>query len=74
MTTKKEMNSTKKTARIVGVLFITAMVAGMLRFVLLDPILDVTSSRINGHGFEGLNNGLPCRGRLKIRGTEKGPS
>lgn len=40
MTTKEEMYSTKKTARIVGVLFITAMVAGMLRYVLLDPILD----------------------------------
>ena len=34
------MTSSRKTARIVGVLFITAMVAGMLRFVLLDPILD----------------------------------
>jgi len=30
----------QKTARIVGALFITAMVSGMLRFVLLDPILD----------------------------------
>ena len=47
MTTKKEMNSTKKTARIVGVLFITAMVAGMLRFVLLDPILDAPDYLIN---------------------------
>jgi hypothetical protein len=36
----KEKTSSRKTARIVGVLFITAMVAGMLRFVLLDPILD----------------------------------
>jgi hypothetical protein len=34
------MNTSRKTARIVGVLFITAMVAGGLRFFLLDPILD----------------------------------
>ena len=47
MTTKKEMNSTKKTARIVGVLFITVMVAGMLRYVLLDPILDAPDYLIN---------------------------
>jgi hypothetical protein len=35
------MDSFRKTAIIVGVLFITAMAAGMLRYVLLDPILDV---------------------------------
>jgi hypothetical protein len=34
------MNSNRKTARIVGVLFITAMVAGGLRYFLLGPILD----------------------------------
>jgi hypothetical protein len=34
------MDSFRKTAIIVGVLFITAMVTGMLRYVLLDPILD----------------------------------
>jgi hypothetical protein len=36
------MNSNRKTAIIVGVLFITAMVAGMLRYVLSDPILDAS--------------------------------
>jgi hypothetical protein len=41
------MNSYKKTARIVGALFITAMVAGMLRYVLLDPILDAPDYLIN---------------------------
>ena len=41
------MTSSRKTARIVGVLFITAMVAGMLRFVLLDPILDAPDYLIN---------------------------
>ena len=49
MTTKEEMYSTKKTARIVGVLFITAMVAGMLRYVLLDPILDAPDYLISFH-------------------------
>ena len=39
MITKENVDS-NKTARIVGALFITAMVSGMLRFVLLDPILD----------------------------------
>ena len=34
------MNTSRKTARIVGVLFITAMVAGGLRYLYLDPILD----------------------------------
>jgi hypothetical protein len=37
---ESKMNANNKTARMVGVLFITAMVAGMLRYVLLDPILD----------------------------------
>jgi hypothetical protein len=41
------MNSNRKTAIIVGVLFITAMVAGMLRYVLLDPILDAPNYLIN---------------------------
>jgi type IV secretory pathway component VirB8 len=40
MTTKEKMNSTQKTARIVGVLFIIATVAGVLSApVLLQPIL-----------------------------------
>ncbi len=34
------MDSNRKIAIIVGVLFITAIVAGMLRYFLLDPILD----------------------------------
>ena len=37
---ESRMKPNNKTARIVGVLFITAMVAGMLRYVFLDPILD----------------------------------
>ena len=37
----------RRTARIVGVLFITAMVAGMIRYVLLDPILDAPDYLIN---------------------------
>jgi len=41
------MTSSRKTARIVGVLFITAMVAGMLRYVLLDPILVAPDYLIN---------------------------
>jgi len=41
------MNTSRKTARIVGVLFITAMVAGGLRFFLLDPILDAPDYLIN---------------------------
>ena len=41
------MNSYRKTARIVGVLFITAMVAGGLRYFLLDPILDAPDYLIN---------------------------
>ena len=41
------MNSYRKTARIVGVLFITAMVSGMVRYVLLDPILDAPDYLIN---------------------------
>jgi hypothetical protein len=47
MTTKEKMNSNKKTARIVGVLFITAMFAGMIRYVLLDPILDAPDYLVN---------------------------
>ena len=39
---EEKMDSNRKTAIIVGVLFITAMVAGMLRFFLLDPILDAS--------------------------------
>ena len=41
------MKTPKKIARIVGALFITAMVAGMLRFILLDPILDAPDYLIN---------------------------
>jgi hypothetical protein len=41
------MNTSRKTARLVGVLFITAMVAGGLRFFLLDPILDAPDYLIN---------------------------
>ena len=41
------MNSYRKTAIIVGVLFITAMVTGMLRYVILDPILDAPDYLIN---------------------------
>jgi hypothetical protein len=41
------MNSYRKTARIVGVLFITAMVTGMLRYFILDPILDAPDYLIN---------------------------
>jgi hypothetical protein len=42
-----KVKSHKKTARIVGVLFITAMVAGMLRYALLDPILDAPDYLVN---------------------------
>jgi hypothetical protein len=41
------MNANNKTARMVGALFITAMVAGMLRYVLLDPILDAPDYLVN---------------------------
>jgi hypothetical protein len=41
------MNSSRKTARIVGVLFITAMVTGMLRYFILDPTLDAPDYLIN---------------------------
>jgi hypothetical protein len=41
------MNTNRKTARIVGVLFITAMVTGMLRYFLLDSILDAPDYLIN---------------------------
>jgi hypothetical protein len=40
MTTKEKMNTSRKTARIVGLLFITAMVAGGLRYFLLGPVLE----------------------------------
>jgi len=43
----KSVTSSRKTARVVGALFITAMVAGMLRYVLLDPILDAPDYLIN---------------------------
>ena len=48
------MDSDRKTAIIVGLLFITAMVAGMLRFVLLDPILDAPDYLINVSANENL--------------------
>ena len=41
------MNTIRETARIVGLLFITAMVAGGLRFFILDPILDDPDYLIN---------------------------
>jgi len=41
------MNSYRKTAIIVGVLFITATVAGILSVVFLGPILDVSDYLIN---------------------------
>ena len=40
MPSKEKMTSNRKTARIVGVLFITATVASSLGFVFLDPILN----------------------------------
>ena len=48
------MDSFRKTAIIVGVLFITAMVAGMLRYVLLDPILDAPDYLITVSANENL--------------------
>jgi hypothetical protein len=42
-----KMDTSKKTARTVGALFLTAMVAGMLRYVLLDPILDAPDYLVN---------------------------
>jgi hypothetical protein len=47
MTTKEKMNTYKKTAIIVGVLFITATVASSLGFVILDPILNVPDILVN---------------------------
>jgi hypothetical protein len=40
MTTREKMNTSRKTARIVGLLFITAMVTGGLRYFLLGPVLE----------------------------------
>jgi hypothetical protein len=47
MTTKEKMNTNKKTARIVGVLFITATVASSLGFAILDPILNAPDILVN---------------------------
>ncbi|MCP5099619.1 MAG: DUF4386 domain-containing protein, partial [Chloroflexi bacterium] len=47
MTTKGKMNSNKKTARIVGVLFITATVATMLSLVFSGPILEAPDYLVN---------------------------
>ena len=47
------MNS-RKSARIVGILFITAMVSGGLRFFLLDPILDAPDYLVNVSANENL--------------------
>jgi len=41
------MNTYKKTARIVGTLFITATVASSLGFVILDPILNAPDILVN---------------------------
>ena len=46
------MNSSIRTARIAGVLFIAAMVAGMLRYSLLDPILDAPDYLVNLSAFD----------------------
>jgi hypothetical protein len=40
MTTQEKLNTNKKAARIVGVLFITATVAGLIGGVILGPILE----------------------------------
>ncbi len=40
MTTKEEMNSNRKTARIVGALFLTAMVTSILGAGLIESVLD----------------------------------
>ena len=47
MITKEKMNTNKKTARIVGVLFITATVASSLGFAILDPILNAPDILVN---------------------------
>jgi hypothetical protein len=49
-----KMNSYRKTAIIVGALFITAMFTGMLRYVLLDPILDAPDYLTNVSANENL--------------------
>jgi hypothetical protein len=47
MTSKEKMTSNRKTARIVGVLFITATVASSLGFVFLVPILNAPDILFN---------------------------
>ena len=44
----------RNTARLVGVLFLTAMVSGGLRFSLLDPILDAPDYLVNISANENL--------------------
>ena len=44
---RKRMNTQKKTARIVGALFIIATVASSLGFVILDPILNAPDILVN---------------------------
>ena len=48
------MSSDRKTAILVGTLFITAMAAGGLRYILLDPILDDPDYLINISANENL--------------------
>ena len=47
MTIKGKMYTDKKTARIVGVLFITATVTAILSLVFIGPILDAPDYLIN---------------------------
>jgi len=47
MTTNEKMNTNRKTAIIVGVLFITATVASSLGFAILDPILNTPDIFVN---------------------------
>ena len=54
MTTKVRMNADKKTARIVGVLFITATVTYMLGSGYLEPILNAPDRLINVSANENL--------------------
>ena len=46
------MSSDRKTAILVGALFITAMVAGMIRYIFLDPILDASDYLVNISAYE----------------------